>query len=640
MRKKSIRHIIIVLVLALLSIHTACASPAQFVVSNLSISPGEVIIGAPATVTVDLENTGGTEGTYTVILRVDGVETETRKVTLAAGAEGIATFTITLETAGTYQIEVSGLAGTLKVLKPAELKATSLEVMPESVQPSQKATIKAYVTNSGQVEGIYQAIFKVNGGVVETKEITVDSGETKTVSFDYSTEVAGTYHLQVGEVETTLEVLRPAIEVTQPVPPELRPTQVAKQPTPLTPVPPPTTGPPSPGVVATVAIYPPLLILSTSGANTGILTLEARDANGNVLELTGRRISFINSRPDVITVNNIGVVTAIKAQSSIFETPYISVSVDGVTSLNNTIVRVTEPNLPVSWDSYVSFQGQHVAYYMPKEAAGIVFGKVMQDFDVAGATDVAYLLEKELLGVTPFHGMVQIFIGEPGESDELSPCGISGNPVRLGYNVNKSPPHNNCIREPEGHPHWGVIWHEMGHNFTWASVRFGQLYQGSVLYSEAMATLAMMYAEYRIVNEPGHFGLGDITAASVGGNSYGAFGFNRRVFLLEGLKNYETAGANFQKMDANILDGIFFKLAETYSWDIFPRLFKIFLPADTPWGLFDQANTEVKKHTVTICALSIAAGVDLREQFKAWHFPIDDTFYEQIRLQLEPVIQD
>lgn len=433
---------------------------------------------------------------------------------------------------------------------------------------------------------------------------------------------------------------KPVIKVTESIPPELRSTQVARQPTPLTSVPPLTAGLPSLREATTVIIYPPLLILSAGGTTTGILTLEARDADGNPLELAGRQIRFSNSRPDVVVVSNTGVVTAVKAQTSIYETSCISVSVDGVTSLNNTIVRVTESDLPVSWDSYVMFQGQYVAFYVPKEAAGIAFGEVMRDYDVAGATDIAYLLEKELTGVTPFHGITQIFIGEPGESEELSPCGISGNPIRLGYNVNKPPPHNNCIREPEGHPHWGIIWHEMGHNFTWASARFGQLYQGSSLYSEALATLAMMYAEYRIVNEPGHFSLSDVTVASVGGNTYGAFNFNRRIYLVEGLGNYEAAGADFQQMNANILDGIFFKLAETHSWDIFPRFFKIFLPADEQWDLYNQANTETKKHTVTICALSIAAGVDLREQFRDWNFPIDDAFYEQIRLQIESAIQD
>ncbi len=634
MKKKCIACI---LVFTLSMVFPSCKKSAEFEVSNLVISPTEIAIGESAVVTIDVDNVGDIEGTYGVTLTVGGIKSETKQVTVIAGAKVPVTFTIEQNTPGTFQIGVNGLVSTLKILKPAEFKVTSLRVNPESILPGQRATIEANVTNIGETGGIYRVILNVDGKQWESKDTTLRPGETKTISFFYSPETAGVYHLQVEEIEGYLEALEPAPNVTGPVSPGLRPTQIARQPTPLASVPPPTSELPVPGKVATVMIYPPLLILSVEGTATGTLTIEARDADGNTLGLAGRQIVFKNSRPDIVAINNIGTVTTLKAQTTIFETAYISVAVDGVTSLNVTLARVTRSNLSVSWDSYDLFQGQNVAFYMPREAAGIAFGEVMRNFDVAGATDVAYLLEKELTGLTPFHGMMQIFVGEPGESEELRVCGISGNPIRLGYNVNKPP---NCIREPEGNPHWGVIWHEMGHNFTFTSVRFGQLCQGSSFYSEALATLVMMYAEYRITSDTGHFGLTDVSSASIGGNSYGALGFNRRVYLVEGLGNYEATGADFKRMDANILDGIFSKLAETYGWNIFPRLFKIFLPADTPWDLLIQANTEARKHAVIICALSVATGTDLREQFKKWNFPIDDIFYDQIKSQIASAIQN
>ena len=121
MKKPVITAIVIALVVALV-IPTACAKPAEFEVSALNISPAEVVSGEPTTVAVDVENIGGSEGIYTATLKIDGVEMETKEVTVAAGTKGTVTFRITKEAAGSYQIGVNGLTGTLKVskvLKPA-----------------------------------------------------------------------------------------------------------------------------------------------------------------------------------------------------------------------------------------------------------------------------------------------------------------------------------------------------------------------------------------------------------------------------------------------------------------------------------------------------------------------------------------
>jgi len=88
---------------------------AEFQVSNLTITPVEVKVGESVTVSVDVKNVGEVEGTYTVTLKVNGVKTETKEVTLAGGATDTVSFTIVKDIGGTFDIEVGGLTTTLMV---------------------------------------------------------------------------------------------------------------------------------------------------------------------------------------------------------------------------------------------------------------------------------------------------------------------------------------------------------------------------------------------------------------------------------------------------------------------------------------------------------------------------------------------
>ncbi len=114
------KHFIIALVVALvvaLVIPTGCVKRAEFEVSSLNISPDAVVSGDLTTVTADVENIGEVEGTYTVILTIDGVEVQTQEITLAVGARETVTFSVVKEASGTYQVGIAELTGTLTVLK-------------------------------------------------------------------------------------------------------------------------------------------------------------------------------------------------------------------------------------------------------------------------------------------------------------------------------------------------------------------------------------------------------------------------------------------------------------------------------------------------------------------------------------------
>jgi hypothetical protein len=96
--------------------------PAEFEVISLDVEPTEVTTGDTLTITAVVENTGGSEGTYNAVLTVDDDIVETKEVTLAAGETQMATFSLVVTEAGTYQLGVGELSAGLTVneeLEPA-----------------------------------------------------------------------------------------------------------------------------------------------------------------------------------------------------------------------------------------------------------------------------------------------------------------------------------------------------------------------------------------------------------------------------------------------------------------------------------------------------------------------------------------
>jgi hypothetical protein len=96
-------------------------SPAHFVPSGLSIVPSVEKIwesvtfvtknGESVTITANVLNDGGQEGTYTVELKLNGETVDTEIVTLGAGQSHPVSFTVSGLEDGQYEVEVAGLSG-------------------------------------------------------------------------------------------------------------------------------------------------------------------------------------------------------------------------------------------------------------------------------------------------------------------------------------------------------------------------------------------------------------------------------------------------------------------------------------------------------------------------------------------------
>jgi len=95
---------------------------AKFEASDLIINPTQTPPNQQITISINLANTGGSIGDYTVELKVDGTVKESKQVTLAAGTSQTVSFTITGDAIGKHSVEISGLNGEFVVKGPSGIR--------------------------------------------------------------------------------------------------------------------------------------------------------------------------------------------------------------------------------------------------------------------------------------------------------------------------------------------------------------------------------------------------------------------------------------------------------------------------------------------------------------------------------------
>jgi hypothetical protein len=170
-----------------------------FSVSNLTITPNQVKAGEPITISAIVSNNGSEAGTYSMVLRINGMVENIIDLMLSPGASQATTFTVVKDIGGEYYVEVDGLSGTVIVipLVPATFTVSNLVIVPERAKQGENIVISAIVTNNGELPGNYNAILKLKGAVESTEEIDLGPGETRKVSFKIAKTTPGFYNVEL-----------------------------------------------------------------------------------------------------------------------------------------------------------------------------------------------------------------------------------------------------------------------------------------------------------------------------------------------------------------------------------------------------------------------------------------------------------
>ena len=159
-------------------------------------------------------------------------------------------YTVTITQFSTFAIAGS------QVLPPVNFKATNLSLNPTEAKTGEGITISADITNLSEMAGTYVATLWINRTVEAGKDIFLEAGETKSISFTVTRTAEGSYEVRFDRLLDSFSVTK---VVKPPIPPA--PPLPAPAPPPAPPVAPPEVPPVTPiswwligGIIAAVII--------------------------------------------------------------------------------------------------------------------------------------------------------------------------------------------------------------------------------------------------------------------------------------------------------------------------------------------------------------------------------------------------
>ena len=186
--------------------------PASFSVTELSITPAEVYIGENININALITNTGDLTGDYELSLKLDDEIVETKKVTLAGGDSETVSFSVTPNTAGEHNAGIEDLMAIFSVKEPkapAAFTISELKIALTEIYLGDFVTIYVLVSNTGDLAGKYEAILQLDDVVVQSKEVTLNGGDSTTIAFSVTPDIVGEHTVNIGDLLAVFEVKEP-----------------------------------------------------------------------------------------------------------------------------------------------------------------------------------------------------------------------------------------------------------------------------------------------------------------------------------------------------------------------------------------------------------------------------------------------
>jgi hypothetical protein len=168
--------------------------PAEFQVSNLTLTPTEAEEGQPIIITVNVTNIGEESGSYFALLYINDILKENKTVELEGNETTSVEFTVIETNEGTYTVRVNDLTGTFKIVaasptpeepKPAYFSIYNAYLSPIEAWTGDTITATAAVINYGDLAGDCIISLTINGAVKENKTVTLLGKQTTKVEFTF-----------------------------------------------------------------------------------------------------------------------------------------------------------------------------------------------------------------------------------------------------------------------------------------------------------------------------------------------------------------------------------------------------------------------------------------------------------------------
>ena len=218
------------------SVITGAARPAEFVFTDLVVSPLETFVGRPIRISVNVTNIGDVEGSTLVNLEVNGSVKDSADITLdGSQTSEIVKFEVVEIKAGNYTVSIGDLVSSFLLKEiPADLAdmpaealddkpavdsegtpvATSSKVMlydlkvnPSEIRSGESATISASAINPSDETDSLQVTLTVDNALVETKLITIEAHKVITITFSVTSSAEGRHTVRLNALSTSFTVV-------------------------------------------------------------------------------------------------------------------------------------------------------------------------------------------------------------------------------------------------------------------------------------------------------------------------------------------------------------------------------------------------------------------------------------------------
>jgi hypothetical protein len=364
----------------------------------------------------------------------------------------------------------------------------------------------------------------------------------------------------------------------------------------------------------------------TAGA-TSSEPLVVIDRSGTVQSGT---VVFFNYDASLISIDSLGYVHALRVETDAEIGTWVNAQLDGEFIDNSCVVRVLSQDYGFSFTEVI---GNHTILWYPVSINGEDIQSQVDQFQIPLVDEYAYDLEAEYMGLFPFDSCRQIIALDFGESETQRVCGISGNPFRLGWNINGNE-WQNCLLVPflpPRSPQWFVIYHELAHNFTWPSYTFGYGLGYLWQYSEGIASALAIEVMQNIRTQNVRFPINTPADTSL------AFVIDMQRWNFEhNFQNWLDNGAAFGDFNPDIVDGIWLKYRDSvgisftrrFFLALQPRFVSEMMPFLDSLAVYDSVAA---RHTLFAALVGAACKQNLADVFENdYNYPLVHPFHDYV----------
>ncbi len=184
----------------------------SFTLGNLTITPPVASIGQQVNVSVGAVNIGDVQGSYSLILKINGTTTETKDLKLAANESQTVNFNVNETIEGNYNVTIGDQFGILTVSAkptpmPANLSVSNFLVDPTEAWPDQPINVTFDVTNKGSAELTYSLPILVNGAPATSMDVNLAGGAFSSLAATVTESNLGDYALSVGGKSVSIHIV-------------------------------------------------------------------------------------------------------------------------------------------------------------------------------------------------------------------------------------------------------------------------------------------------------------------------------------------------------------------------------------------------------------------------------------------------